>query len=394
VSSLSPDAENALGTRDLATSILATMHQPFLVLGYGLVVEAANASFYRVFEVDAEETLGSSLFELGDRQWDIPELRSLLGQVVDSDIPFEDYQVEHVFSDVGHKIMRLNARRLVQSDEQSVRVLLAIEDVTDRVLKERALVRLNRKLQFANDELNAFSYSVSHDLRTPLRAIDGFSQALLEDYDDELDETGRHYLRRVRAGAQRMSGLIDDLLQLSRLARSRPQRQEADLSALARRVVEGLRQSEPDRAVNCRIADGLVVGADPGLLRALLYNLLGNAWKFTSRRDEACIELGASTDDREPVYWVRDNGAGFDMAYADKLFGVFQRLHSQDEFEGSGIGLATVQRIVRLHGGRIWAEGAVDGGATFYFTLGGDEPAAQGIASPVARGAKDPHREE
>lgn len=235
-------------------------------------------------------------------------------------------------------------------------------EIAERKLAEEAL-------EAANKELEAFSYSVSHDLRAPLRAIDGFGQALLEDYAGRLDAEGRNYLERVRAGAQRMGTLIDDLLKLSRVTRAELNLEEVNLSVLAQEIAEGLRWREPQRQVEFDISPGLRARADARLLRIALENLLGNAWKFTGRRAEARIEFGATVRDGRPAYFVRDNGAGFDMAYAGKLFGAFQRLHGTTEFPGTGIGLATVQRVIHKHGGLVWAEGAVDQGATFYFTL-------------------------
>jgi light-regulated signal transduction histidine kinase (bacteriophytochrome) len=226
----------------------------------------------------------------------------------------------------------------------------------------------------ANRELESFSYSVSHDLRAPLRRIDGFSQAVLEDCTDKLGEKDRLYLGYVREAAQRMGQLIDDLLSLARVARGDFRPVEVDLSALARGIADRLGAAAPERAVVFSIEEGLRCQGDPRFLSVLLENLLGNAWKFTSKRATAEIAFGRREIDRRPTYFVSDNGAGFDMRYAEKLFGVFQRLHSAEEFDGTGIGLATVQRIVQRHDGRIWAEGKVDGGATFYFTLGGSRP--------------------
>ena len=225
-------------------------------------------------------------------------------------------------------------------------------------------------LQRANKELEAFCYSVSHDLRAPLRSILGFSRILQEQCGDKLDEEGRRSLERVlRAGTQ-MNQLIDDLLSLSRTTLTPLQKQAVNLSEIARDLADSLRAAAPERRVEFVIADGLVAEGDPGLLRIVLENLLSNAWKFTSKRPEARIEFAASQgSDGKAVYHVRDNGAGFDMRYTQRLFGVFQRLHGETEFPGTGIGLATVQRVVQKHGGRIWAEGAVDRGATFYFTL-------------------------
>lgn len=234
---------------------------------------------------------------------------------------------------------------------------------------ERRVAERTALLEATNKELEAFSYSVSHDLRAPLRGMDGFSRALLEDYADKLDATGRDYLERLRAGSQRMAQLIDDMLELSRITRSELRRETVDLSAMAREIAEELRKSRPDRRVEFVVAPGIVVDGDPKLLRLLLGNLLGNAWKFTGKHETARIEFGRQEQEGGTVFFVRDNGAGFDPAYAGKLFGAFQRLHSAAEFEGTGVGLATVQRIVHRHGGRIWAEGEVEKGAAFFFTL-------------------------
>jgi signal transduction histidine kinase len=235
---------------------------------------------------------------------------------------------------------------------------------------EQRVHRRTEQLEIANKELEAFSYSVSHDLRAPLRSIDGFSRILLDDHAAALDAGARDCLDRVRNAAQRMSMLIDDLLMLARVTRAEAVREEVDLSALARQVTDALQAQNPDRRVRFALTPGLKVHGDARLLRIALENLLGNAWKFTGGRAEASIELGMSSEDSTPVYFVRDNGAGFDMTYAGKLFTPFQRLHMAEEFPGTGIGLATVQRIMHKHNGRIWAQGAVDQGATFYFRVG------------------------
>lgn len=236
------------------------------------------------------------------------------------------------------------------------------------VLETRVRER-TAELESANRELEAFCRSVSHDLRAPLRGIDGFSLAVIEEYGERLDATGREYLQRVRAGIQRMGQIIDDLLALSRVLRVEMDRGPVDLSALATRVLDELRETDPKRRVDAVIAPGVVATGDERLLRLAIENLLGNAWKFTARRSDARIEFGVSEGDDAPAYFVRDNGAGFDMAYVDQLFGVFQRLHRQSEFPGNGVGLATVRRIIERHGGRVWAEGVVEQGATFSFTL-------------------------
>jgi PAS domain S-box-containing protein len=269
--------------------------------------------------------------------------------------------------------------------DEGTLIFCDIRDITDQRRAEEHIQELNARLErdnaelkALNKELEAFSYSVSHDLRAPLRAIDGFSQALVEDYAERLDETGRNYAGRVRAAAQRMGLLIDDLLKLARVARAELTPEDIDLSALGIEIGASLALEYPARAVQFDAMPGMRVQGDARLLRVALENLLGNAWKFTAGREPGRIAFGASADGGGTTYFVRDNGAGFDMAYAGKLFGAFQRLHDAREFPGTGIGLATVQRIVHKHGGRIWGEGAEGTGATFFFTLDGKAAAVAG----------------
>ncbi len=265
-------------------------------------------------------------------------------------------------AELGELVAGFN-EMLEEIQEQDLELKLARDEL------ERRVEARTRDLAAANKELEAFSYSVSHDLRAPLRAIDGFSKVLLSSHAHSLDERGRHYLDRVRAGTQRMSELIDDLLGLARLGRKELVRREVDVTALAGRIAAELSRRDPARSVAVEIAEGLAAHADAPLLTIVLENLMGNAWKFTSKAPHARIEVGYDANGAGGAFYVRDNGAGFDMAYADKLFGAFQRLHLESDFEGTGIGLVTVHRIVSRHGGRVWADGAIGKGATFFFTL-------------------------
>lgn len=257
---------------------------------------------------------------------------------------------------------------LLQELIERKRAEASVRKLTDEL--EQRVIERTAQLEASNKELEAFAYSVSHDLRAPLRAIHGFSGMLAEDYAPVLDQHGRALLQRVQGAAQRMGELIDDLLKLSRVMRSQMLIVEVDISKLAGEIAANLAQQDPARDVAWRITDGLKAQADAGLLRVVLENLLGNAWKFTGHNAQAYIEVGCLEQENRIVFYVRDNGVGFDMAYVNKLFGPFQRLHLPEEFPGTGIGLATVQRIVQRHGGRVWAEAVLGQGATFYFTLG------------------------
>ncbi len=292
--------------------------------------------------------------------------------------PVIEYRFKH--KKLGYRWMS-DTRTVIFDDANNPTAIIgSVRDVTERKQIEDEIRLLNAELEqrviertaqleTTNRELEAFAYSVSHDLRAPLRSIDGFSQALLEDYTRDLDAEGQDYLQRVRKASQRMGQLIDDLLKLSRLTRGEMRREIVDLSALAQTITSDLQNTQPEHRTECLITPDLSATGDAHLLRVVLENLLGNAWKFTSKRTQARIEFGVTELEGESAYFVRDNGAGFDMAYADKLFDAFQRLHRMTEFPGTGIGLATVQRIIHRHGGRVWAEGAVEQGATFYFVL-------------------------
>ncbi|MGG6270328.1 GAF domain-containing protein [Leptolyngbya sp. AN03gr2] len=285
---------------------------------------------------------------------------------------WQDTEIEFVQQIADHLAVALQHAELLAELRSEVR---------ERQQAEQRAQELNQGLRQAileltavNRELEAFSYSVSHDLRAPLRSIDGFSQALLEDCLDQLDTNGQNHLRRIRSATQRMGQLIDDLLSLSRVTRSDINKESVDLSQIASRICTHLQQANPERQIEFEIQTGLNNDGDPQLLHVVLNNLLNNAWKFTAHELVAKIEFGAIAGEKGvPVYFVRDNGVGFEMEFVDKLFKPFQRLHRMGEFPGNGIGLATVQRIVHRHGGQTWAEGALNHGATFYFTLAAGE---------------------
>jgi PAS domain S-box-containing protein len=335
------------------------------------VITSWNEGAERIYGYTAAEAIGQSISllippGLEDQEWQLMD-RLRRGERVE---PFDTRRRRKDGRDLDVSVMISPVR---DASGKIIGASKVARDITDRKRAEHALARAKDAAEMASRELEAFSYSVAHDLRAPLRGMDGYSQVLLEDYADKLDEEGKRHLRTVRESAQRMAQLIESLLKLARVSRTEVRREPVDLSALVRAGARQLASAAPERKSEFIIAEGLVARGDERLIGILIDNLLGNAWKFTGKRAETRIEFGGIHRGREEAYFLRDNGAGFDMAYASKLFGVFQRLHRVTEFEGTGIGLATVQRIVRRHGGRIWAEGKVDEGATFYFTLGEGE---------------------
>jgi len=342
------------------------------------IVTSWNAGCERLYGFSAEEAVGRPLKELHMRYVPEREYAAILERIR-SGRPSQGESVR-VAKDGRKVFISLVTAPLFDQGGELVGEISSSRDITELRNAQAEVEALNRELErrvaertaeleTANRELEAFSYSVSHDLRGPLRSIDGFSSLLIERGAAGLDDDSKGHLSRIRAAAQRMAMLIDDLLDLSRVTRSEMHRREVNLSELAGTILANVAAEAPGRAVKMHIAPDLKAHADAGLMRVLLENLLGNAWKFTGNRADARIEFGRAMHDGQEAFFVRDNGAGFDMTYSKRLFGAFERLHAQTEFEGTGIGLATAQRIVHRHGGRIWAEGRIDRGATFFFVI-------------------------
>jgi len=357
------------------------------------IVTSWNAGAERIYGYTAGEIIGNSaalLLPAGR----LDELPSILNEIREGR-SVANFETVRQAKDGRRIDISLSVAPLRDESGKVVGASSIARDVTGRNRAEAEIRLLNATLEqrvtertaaleSANRELEAFVYSVSHDLRAPLRSIDGFSRILQEDYAERVDQDGRDSLHRVRAAAQKMGHLIDDMLKLSRLSRAEMNSESVDLAALAQGIFDELRAEHPARAVTFKTTPGLQAWGDRTLLAVLLQNLLGNAWKFSSRHPSALIELGAAEKDGETVYFVRDDGAGFDMAHVAALFAPFQRLHAMNEFPGTGIGLATVRRVVQRHGGRAWAEGAVEKGATFYFALPAPEAAVRAEERAVA----------
>jgi signal transduction histidine kinase len=418
--------ETAEDTEVLAPAIVETVREPLLILDENLHVGSANSSFYEAFHVLPEETEDRLLYELGDGQWDIPKLRTLLESILPQSAQVEDFEVEHDFPTIGHRTMLLNARRLRQSNGRPQLILLAIEDITrfrqlekelrghndqlDELVKERTaeLRRANKRLRYDNAvrmrmeeslvaqaarerelnealrqevaELDAFTYSVSHDLKEPLRAIEAFSQFALEDCADQLDEQGRNYLTKLANAGTRMKNLIDDLLTLSRAFRQPGPPSRIDVDRLVGEIIAEMELTLDAKRATVEVEKGLPdVPAESTRIRQVFVNLIGNAVKF-NESERPHVKIGVrSMEGGMATFYVQDNGIGIDRQYHERIFGIFQRLHCREDYEGTGAGLAVVKRVVDIFGGRTWVESELGAGATFLFTL----PIATEVAASV-----------
>jgi PAS domain S-box-containing protein len=355
-------------SKEYVEGILDNMADILIVTGPEGKIETVNQTALEALSYSGQEMVGRPLFFVFQPDHsELPRQECEKGLLADG---VRDVEVQ-LKTKSGRAIPALFSASVLKDRNGLLRGYIGVaKDMTERKRAEEALLAAKTAAEAANKELEAFSYSVAHDLRAPLRAIDGFSQALLENYAVQLDDEGKDFLHRVRAGSQRMGLLINDLLGLSKVTRSVMRREKFDLSAVARDVAGQLKATQPDRNVEFLIEEGIQVQGDPNLLLAAMENLLGNAWKYTKHHASAKIEFATTVHEGKKAYVVRDDGAGFDMAFAKKLFQPFSRLHSAKDFEGTGIGLATVQRIIERHGGRIWGEGQVEKGSAFYFTLG------------------------
>ena len=361
---------------EFAENIIDSVREPLLALDQDLRIVKASQSFYDFFKVNSADTIGALIYDLGNKQWDIPKLKEMLEKILPQKTTFDNFEIEHNFSTIGKRIMLLNARQIKRAYGKKKIILLAIEDITERRVAEKLLqeasslaVERTNQLEVANKELEAFSYSVSHDLKAPIRAIDGFSHIILERYSSVLDDEGKRLLSVVLKSTKSMGALIDDLLAFSNLGRKKMESCEINMEELAKEVLKELSDLNKDKKPEITIKHLPAANGDRALLRQVIINLLSNSIKFSASREEPKIEIGNFIKDHQNIYYIKDNGVGFNMKYSDKLFEVFQRLHSTSEFEGTGVGLAIVQRIILRHGGTIWAESEVDKGAAFYFTL-------------------------
>ena len=371
------EQENKIkSARDYAEAIVIAIREGLVVLDSDLRVIRINEAFQELFKIGNDHVIGRDFFKIGKGIWDIEALRKLINGLHEQNRSFENFEASVEVPEVGKRILLINGRPISDTDGNTGTFLITFRDISEHRTAKEEIMRLNSILVeqnvlliTTNSELEAFTYSASHDLRAPLRAMHGFSKILLEEHADGLDSTGRHYLERISANAEKMSGLIDDLLRLSRITRAELSKSDVNLSEMVRKFGEELKDRYPERDVKFKIEDDIVVKGDQRLLQQVVENLIQNAWKFTREKEKAVIEFGRTRAGDKEEYYVRDNGVGFNSNKSDEMFRPFIRLHSAEHFSGTGIGLSLVQRIIQRHGGAVRAEGKEDKGAVIYFSL-------------------------
>ncbi len=376
-----PELQNKIDeletSRTNLESILSSMSDAVIIHDFSGNIFYLNKRALELFNINEQEITNYTIADISSKGMDITELPTIWKKVALHKTQTIEWTALQISTNKEFPVhVSIN-----QINWYGTSAFVAVvRDFTERKQAEEEIKKLNQELEkrvaertlqleATNKELKAFAYSVSHDLRTPLRSIDGFSQVLFEDYHGKIDAQGKDYLQRIRSATQRMAQLIDDMLNLSRINRYDINIQQVNLSEMVKEIADNLHESQPERQVEFIIQENIKILADGNLLRIVIENLIGNAWKFTSKKASATIELGMKSHNGKKTYFIRDDGAGFDSKYAQKLFSAFQRLHDSKEFPGTGVGLATVQRIIHRHGGNMWAEGEVEKGATFYFTL-------------------------
>jgi len=355
-----------------AHSIVETVRGPLVVLDGKLRIKTANKSFCRIFRVVPAETEGSLIYDIGNRQWDIPQLRKSLEDIIPRGSSFEDFVVDHTFESIGHKIMLLNARTILQGSDGTELILLAFEDITERKQAEAALEQEKNKLVEINERLKDINTMVSHDIRTPLRIITSFTDLLFSKHKSKMDREASDYLDHIRLAALRANNLVTDLLDLSRIERSKNVYSKVDVLEVIKSAVTFIGAGNQKKPVEIEIQQNIpLVHCDPVRIKEVFVNLIGNAIKYSSKQDQADpkIKIGYADRNSHHEFFVEDNGIGIAEEDQQKIFEIFKRLHSQDEYEGTGIGLHIVKRIILAHKGRLWVRSTVGKGSTFYFTI-------------------------
>ncbi len=354
--------------RRYAESIVQTVREPLVVLDIDLKILSANRSFYNTFKVTPDETIGNFIYDLGNRQWNIPRLRTLFEDILPKSTQFDNFQVEHDFPIIGHKMMLLNARRIYRKDIDTQMILLAIEDITERRRREEELKKLSDELARSNTDLKDFAYVASHDLKKPLQSIEGFAKLLARRYKGKLDATADEFIEYIGSSVKRMQELIKDLLEYSQIGAKEKKFKPADCSGIVQKAVGNLHAAIEESNAVLTYDELPTIIIDTPQMISLFQNLIDNAIKFRGEKAPR-VHISAERKGDEWVFSIRNNGIGIDPKYAERIFGMFQRLHGSTDYPGTGIGLAICKKIIERHGGRIWVESEAGKGSTFYFTM-------------------------